>query len=99
MAPMSQAVRRLGRDKCELCLEPGIESNPLTRHHCDGDHENNEVANFMVAHRWRCHTFADAITQMGMNKGVKITPDDIIWAWRLITTSGWLLKLIQERKR
>jgi hypothetical protein len=64
---------RLGIDHCELCGEAGEEINALTVHHCDGDRENNHRSNLMVVHRWRCHTFADAVTQCYMARGGRCT--------------------------
>lgn len=99
MAPYSLAVKKLGILFCQLCSEEGTESNPLTRHHCDGDAKNNDRSNFLVVHRWRCHTFADSVTQLGMHEKSLITPEDIIWCWNLIHHSGWLLRLMKERRR
>jgi hypothetical protein len=65
----SKAVQRLGIEHCELCGKPGSEENPLTAHHCDGDRKNNKDENFLVVHRWRCHTFADWVTQEYIYRG------------------------------
>lgn len=64
----SKAVKRLGNTWCELCGKGGTEDNPLTLHHSDGDRGNNHPTNFLVVHRWRCHTFADAVTQEYMHR-------------------------------
>ena len=99
MKPYSEAVRRLGILECELCGEPGKETNPLTRHHCDGDHKNNSTENFLVVHRWLCHTWADWFTQLFMSRNLKADHSDIIWAYKLVSTSNWLLTLTRERKK
>lgn len=64
----SKAVKRLEIEHCELCGKPGEIANPLTVHHCDGDRHNNHRSNFMVVHRWQCHTWADAVTQCYMSR-------------------------------
>jgi hypothetical protein len=65
----SKAVIRLGKEWCELCGKNGTEDNPLTVHHCSGNREDNATTNQMAVHRWRCHTFADAVTQEYMYRG------------------------------
>ena len=82
MAPISQAVMRMGKTRCELCNKRGTESNPLTRHHADGNNRNNELENLMVAHRILCHTFADFITQAYAQYRVAATPTIIKQAWK-----------------
>lgn len=81
MAALSQAVRRLNKDRCDLCGQHGSDRNPLTRHHCDGDNKNNDQSNFMVVHRVLCHTFADFISQFYLHHGKKADFKIIRRAW------------------
>lgn len=85
MANRSNAVRRTGKSRCELCNRKGTESNPLTLHHADGDNRNNDPSNFMVLHRKLCHTFGDFIAQFHLHHGKRATPDIIRSAWRSFT--------------
>lgn len=89
----------LGVDKCELCHEPGTLANPLTAHHADGNRFNNDDSNFLVCHRWLCHTWADWLTQWFMSHKLQANPDDIKWAYKLVTTSNWLLTLTRNRRK
>ena len=95
----SQKCVSLGVDRCELCLEPGTLINPLTAHHCDGNRFNNDDSNFLVVHRWLCHTWADWFTQNFMSQGLKASAHDIKWAYKLVTTSNWLVTLTRNRRK
>lgn len=81
-ATISQAARRAGRNRCDLCNRKGTIKNPLTRHHCDGNPRNNQPTNFMVVHRILCHTFADFVTQWHMYHDKTATFAAIARAWR-----------------
>lgn len=94
MAAMSNAVRRTGRNQCDLCGNRGSERNPLTRHHVDGNSKNNDSLNHMVVHRVLCHTMADFITQMLKATGTVPTYKHIHAAWDLLMLNSWLLKLL-----
>lgn len=98
MKARSNAVARLGKDRCDLCGKPGTTKNSLTRHHADGDNKNNDAENHMVLHRILCHTFGDFITQFYARYGVAATPVLIKRAWVSFTwsSSGMLVRPSEE---
>lgn len=98
VAPMSNAARRTGRNRCDLCDSRGSERNPLSRHHADGNSHNNDPANHMVLHRFLCHTAADFITQLLKARGQKATFADVEHGWNLLMTSDWFFRLLNREE-
>lgn len=88
MQPMSNAVRRTGITRCQLCHRKGSPSNQLTVHHINGDRRDNSPNNKMVAHRILCHTTADMVTQFCQAKGEDVTYDLIRQVWRSLNKGG-----------
>jgi hypothetical protein len=82
----SNAVRRTGKNQCDLCGKRGSERNYLSLHHIDGNPKNNHASNKMVVHRFLCHTFADFITQWYKSHNGAATFKQIKVAW---TTFNW----------